>query len=211
MGFKLFFTPCPQVSLCLWRGTVVAVKSMMLPANGTERREKMAIMEAVISSALSHPNIVQVGGYYLCDCPCMTDLAALLSSVIKLLFPLIMQTYTSELRPVMDKSSMLTANMIDENVSDDINLELNRMDGSQDITPAIMNDPPLVSGEHSTVRGGLSSEAAVTPPSSDILGFELRLILEFCDCGNLRQALDLVRARQTRLPRHTWLCCHISL
>lgn len=49
-----------QVSLGLWRGTVVAVKSMMLPANGTERRETMAIMEAVISSTLSHPNIVQV-------------------------------------------------------------------------------------------------------------------------------------------------------
>ena len=46
----------------LWRGTVVAIKSMMLPSNmsGMERRESMAIMEAAISSALSHPNIVQV-------------------------------------------------------------------------------------------------------------------------------------------------------
>ena len=51
-----------QVYKGLWRGTVVAVKSMMLPANlsGAEKREKMAIMEAAISSALSHPNIVQV-------------------------------------------------------------------------------------------------------------------------------------------------------
>ena len=35
---------------------------MILPANmsGMERHESMAIMEAAISSALSHPNIVQV-------------------------------------------------------------------------------------------------------------------------------------------------------
>ncbi len=47
----------------LWRGTVVAVKSVVLPANmsGAEKRERMAIMEAAISSSLSHPNIVQVG------------------------------------------------------------------------------------------------------------------------------------------------------
>lgn len=36
--------------------------SMVLPANmsGAEKREKMAVMEAAISSSLSHPNIVQV-------------------------------------------------------------------------------------------------------------------------------------------------------
>jgi hypothetical protein len=41
---------------------VVAVKTIVLPANmsGAEKREKMAIMEAAISSALSHPNIMQV-------------------------------------------------------------------------------------------------------------------------------------------------------
>jgi hypothetical protein len=46
----------------LWRGTTVAVKTMILPANmsGAEKREKMAVMEAAISSSLSHPNVVQV-------------------------------------------------------------------------------------------------------------------------------------------------------
>lgn len=36
---------------------------MLLPAkmSGTERRERMAIMEAAISSAMHHPNILQVG------------------------------------------------------------------------------------------------------------------------------------------------------
>ena len=44
----------------IWRGTIVAVKSMVLPSNASSRRERMAIMEAAISSALSHPNILQV-------------------------------------------------------------------------------------------------------------------------------------------------------
>jgi hypothetical protein len=46
----------------LWRGSTVAVKSMVLPANmsGAQKRERMAIMEAAISSAMKHPNIVQV-------------------------------------------------------------------------------------------------------------------------------------------------------
>ena len=83
----------------LWRGTEVAVKTMMLPANmsgtpvhlclptvppileyslvlstthtashtshceGTEKREKMAVMEAAISSTLAHPNIVATYTY----------------------------------------------------------------------------------------------------------------------------------------------------
>lgn len=45
-----------------WKGTLVAVKTMMFPAamSGKEKREKMAIMETAISASLSHPNIVQV-------------------------------------------------------------------------------------------------------------------------------------------------------
>ncbi len=54
-----------QVYKGLWRGTVVAVKTMVLPSNmsGAEKREKMAVMEAAISSSLSHPNIVQTYTY----------------------------------------------------------------------------------------------------------------------------------------------------
>jgi hypothetical protein len=42
---------------------VVAVKTMILPANmtGQEKREKMAVMEAAISSSLVHPNIGTAG------------------------------------------------------------------------------------------------------------------------------------------------------
>jgi predicted Ser/Thr protein kinase len=47
----------------MWRGSVVAIKTMILPArmSGAEKRERMLVMEAAISTALLHPNIVQVG------------------------------------------------------------------------------------------------------------------------------------------------------
>ena len=46
----------------------MAVKSMLLPTkmNGSEKRERMAVMEAAISSSLQHPNIVQVGSVHAC-------------------------------------------------------------------------------------------------------------------------------------------------
>ena len=46
-----------------WRGLEVAVKRLVLPTNlsGAVRNERMAIMEAAISSSVSHPNIVKVG------------------------------------------------------------------------------------------------------------------------------------------------------
>lgn len=45
---------------------------MVLPSymSGNEKREKMLIMETAISSALAHPNIVQVGqGTPVCTQP----------------------------------------------------------------------------------------------------------------------------------------------
>ncbi|KIY95632.1 hypothetical protein MNEG_12331, partial [Monoraphidium neglectum] len=49
----------------LWRGTTVAIKTMVLPAkmSGAEKHERMAIMEAAISSTMNHPNIVQTYTY----------------------------------------------------------------------------------------------------------------------------------------------------
>ncbi|MEW5313559.1 MAG: hypothetical protein WDW38_005117 [Sanguina aurantia] len=48
-----------------WRGSLVAVKSLVLPASlsGAEKRQQMAIMETAISTCLSHPNIVQTYTY----------------------------------------------------------------------------------------------------------------------------------------------------
>ena len=49
-------------------GTTVAVKSMVLPsmASGAARKERMAIVEAAISSALRHPNVIQVKAPLYC-------------------------------------------------------------------------------------------------------------------------------------------------
>eukprot|EP00775_Hariotina_reticulata_P009645 gene9645-9805_t len=49
----------------VWRGSTVAIKTMILPAkmSGAEKRERMAIMEAAISSTMAHPNIVQTYTY----------------------------------------------------------------------------------------------------------------------------------------------------
>jgi hypothetical protein len=76
-----------QVYKGVWRGSMVAIKTMLLPArmSGAEKRERMAVMEAAISSSLSHPNIVQVavgagpaGGEPRCrralDCPAASSL-----------------------------------------------------------------------------------------------------------------------------------------
>jgi hypothetical protein len=45
---------CLQVWRGLWRGSTVAVKTMVLPAqmSGAEKRERMAVMEAAISSTM---------------------------------------------------------------------------------------------------------------------------------------------------------------
>jgi hypothetical protein len=56
----------------LWRGGQVAIKVMILPArmSGAEKKERMALMEAAISSVLQHPNIVQVCRWRGCGaCP----------------------------------------------------------------------------------------------------------------------------------------------
>ncbi len=45
-----------------WNGREVAIKSMVLPIklDGAAKRERMALLEAAISTSLFHPNIVQV-------------------------------------------------------------------------------------------------------------------------------------------------------
>jgi serine/threonine protein kinase len=54
-----------KVYLGSWRGTQVAVKTIVLPANmsGAAKHERMVIMEAAISSSMNHPNVVQTYTY----------------------------------------------------------------------------------------------------------------------------------------------------
>lgn len=56
-----------SVFRAIWRGRCVALKIVQLPACaggddelGAQTRERMAVMEAVVSVTMSHPNIVQV-------------------------------------------------------------------------------------------------------------------------------------------------------
>ncbi|GBF87741.1 hypothetical protein Rsub_00452 [Raphidocelis subcapitata] len=121
----------------LWRGTVVAVKTMILPSNmsGAEKREKMAVMEAAISSSLSHPNVVQ--------------------------------TYTYAIRPLREAAS-----------SGD---SLPDPGGGASVAPRV--DSGTRPSQLSVQRSGGSSGGMVH-------SYEVRLVLEYCDKGCLRDALD---------------------
>lgn len=71
-----------SVYRAVWRGRCVALKVVQLPAGladvdsdlstALKARERMAVMEAVVSVTMSHPNIVQVSvcGWSCCYCCC---------------------------------------------------------------------------------------------------------------------------------------------
>ncbi|GIL61307.1 hypothetical protein Vafri_15698 [Volvox africanus] len=129
-----------KVQRGMWRGTVVAVKTMILPANmtGQEKREKMAVMEAAISSSLVHPNIVT--------------------------------TYTYFIRPYHEPTH----------------------EGVQQMPSSQFNGTSL-SGRGSNVSDVVaSSERSAISHATEatIHSYEVRLVLEFCDKGSLKDALD---------------------
>lgn len=118
----------------LWQGTEVAIKTIMLPAGmtGAQKREKMAIMEAAISSTLSHPNIIQ--------------------------------TFTWSIRPYRDQSLL---------------------------TPR--ESAMVLESAGSSER--ISASSSVQQRSSSrtldkVQSYEVRLVLELCDRGSLRDALE---------------------
>ncbi|GLC35482.1 hypothetical protein PLESTB_000202500 [Pleodorina starrii] len=127
-----------KVQKGLWRGTVVAVKTMILPANmtGQEKREKMAVMEAAISSSLVHPNIVT--------------------------------TYTYFIRPYHEPAHSNVHQMLASYVS-----RSNSLAGGGEER----------GGSRGSMGDSTSSEATVH-------SYEVRLVLEFCDKGSLKDALD---------------------
>ncbi|GAX73029.1 hypothetical protein CEUSTIGMA_g481.t1 [Chlamydomonas eustigma] len=110
----------------LWRGTSVAVKLLVLPTkmNGFEKRERMAIMEAAISTSLSHPNIVQ--------------------------------TYMYNVTPILDGVP-----------------EMEVVNKDAEILQPVFADA--------------NDEGA---ESQCVGGFQVQLVLEYCDCGSLRDGLD---------------------
>ncbi|GFR47438.1 hypothetical protein Agub_g9161 [Astrephomene gubernaculifera] len=126
-----------KVQKGLWRGTVVAVKTMILPANmtGQQKREKMAVMEAAISSSLVHPNIVT--------------------------------TYTYFIRPYHEPTH----------------------EGVQQMA---VSSRTACGGQDGSSPGGelQASSAGSSNTESIVHSFEVRLVLEFCDKGSLKDALD---------------------
>ncbi|GLI65793.1 hypothetical protein VaNZ11_009413 [Volvox africanus] len=129
-----------KVQRGIWRGTVVAVKTMILPANmtGQEKREKMAVMEAAISSSLVHPNIVT--------------------------------TYTYFIRPYHEPTHEGVQQMLG---TPSTHVNTNNMYRS------LGNDPPPPGADES-----------VAASESTVHSYEVRLVLEYCDKGCLKDALD---------------------
>ncbi|KXZ44771.1 hypothetical protein GPECTOR_62g886 [Gonium pectorale] len=123
-----------------WRGTTVAVKTMVLPTNmsGQEKREKMAVMETAISSSLSHPNIVQ--------------------------------TYTYAVLPV-------------------------KGDG------AAMDGIKLGTGTSLTMESTSPLAAATSAEYANVHSWEVRLVLEFCDRGSLRDVLNEATLAASLTPK----------
>ncbi|KAG1672489.1 hypothetical protein FOA52_002797 [Chlamydomonas sp. UWO 241] len=124
----------------LWRGTEVAVKTIMLPANmsGAEKREKMAVMEAAISSSLMHPNIVS--------------------------------TYTYSIKPVRDTTKVVSGIVLIE---------------ASTVAASTIGSPP----PQDTV--GTATGICARSGGAGVHSYEVRLVLEYCDRGCLRDSLDL--------------------
>eukprot|EP00198_Chlamydomonas_reinhardtii_P011654 XP_001700991.1 predicted protein [Chlamydomonas reinhardtii] len=158
----------------LWRGTEVAIKTIILPTNmsGKEKRERMAVMEAAISSSLAHPNVVA--------------------------------TYTYQIKPL--KASACRGGIV-------LGL-LGRVDSSgcsakpsEDITASAI----VVGGAHATTavltgsgyqharrpRPGAADPLAPFKEDADeaatrgVHSYEVQLVIEYCDKGCLREALDV--------------------
>ncbi|GFR47720.1 hypothetical protein Agub_g9474 [Astrephomene gubernaculifera] len=148
-----------RVYRALWRGTTVAVKVILLPAHmsGRERLERMAVMEAAISSSLSHPNIVQTYTYSVAavEGPKARAWSAMQSS-----------GHTSTALPGSSHAP----------------LDPTAAGG------AGAGGGLLPSGLHAGAPGGTSAGEGMHP--SDIAGWEIRLVQEYCDLGSLRDKLD---------------------
>ncbi|KAI8470186.1 MAG: hypothetical protein J3K34DRAFT_521543 [Monoraphidium minutum] len=186
-----------SVWLAHWRGKKVAVKVMHLPANalidmqpdGTtgggggggggraRRRSKrgtphMAIMEAVLSSAMSHPNVVQVRGagagggviwkFGRGSTPHMAIMEAVLSSAMS--HPNVVQVYTYYLLPALVGGGG---------------------PHSEELVGVPMAGEALPGFGGGGGGGGSGAGGGV-----DIAGWTLKLVMEYCNEGSLRDALD---------------------
>ncbi|KAG1669245.1 hypothetical protein FOA52_003282 [Chlamydomonas sp. UWO 241] len=152
----------------LWQGTEVAVKTMVLPGgmSSSEKREKMAVMEAAIASTLSHPNIVQTYTYSIRhlregQAPGLTMHA---------------QPETSKTE--LGNMGIVLGTGLSESVCTDTVHTMHKGDVGG-------------SGADSKIgRVGRSGTSSGTESGSTIHAYEVRLVLELCEYGSLRDCLD---------------------
>ncbi|KAG2450347.1 hypothetical protein HYH02_004852 [Chlamydomonas schloesseri] len=176
----------------LWRGTEVAIKTIILPTNmsGKEKRERMAVMEAAISSSLAHPNVVA--------------------------------TYTYQIKPLKDSSEGpgrpsedITASAI---IVGGANVTTAVLTGSQ--YQHLVSSSSTSRGSGGGAGGGAGGggggggfggspahgggrakppgdplapfkEDADEAAAKGVYSYEVQLVIEYCDKGCLREALDM--------------------
>jgi len=164
----------------LWKGSVVAVKTIVLPAmmSGAEKREKMVSIAgscgdcacqkaspSFIRAPLSpwlitsswfasdpHPHPHPAPRTPMCN---QAIMEAAISSALS--HPNILQTYTYDIRPLRDNAGA----------------------GSKKLMMGM-----------STTLGPSTSVAGSDGGGGSVHSFEVRLVLEYCDKGSLREALD---------------------
>eukprot|EP00883_Tetradesmus_obliquus_P006895 jgi/Sobl393_1/17454/SZX64266.1 len=160
-----------SVYLGTWHGRRVAVKVMQLPANAllgqlqprSNSAPHMAIMETVVSSTISHPNLVQV--------------------------------YTYTLNPLIAGEEQGSGS------------------GS-----SRRNLPPLPPQARQQQQQQALPHGANTPAGAGqqrsqgiVSGWELRLVMEYCDQGTLRDALDNGMLLRGRGSSSSSRCMHPGL
>ena len=174
---------------------VVASFSILHPSH-IAQRERMAIMEACMNTSLSHPNIVQVSLKAV-----LSFKAVYASILLVLLFPngstptcMHPQTFTYSLKPMIDASPENNKDVASSpDGKNNLKSSLTRLRSSSNnnLAPYQPSSGPggacCVSPTHSSqdmATGGRGSG------SWRVIGFEVMIVMELCDCGSLRDMLD---------------------
>ena len=161
--FILFLPPqYGKVYKALWRGIEVAVKSMFLPLimSGAQKRGRLAIMEAAISSSLSHPNLIRTYTYTLTP-------------------------VHQPASPIAEPSSLASLDPSSSSASQErVSLEgQSKSSSNPSNTPS---SKPLSPHQLPPSTKPLSALQGPGP----VTAFQVQLVLELCDLGTLRGALD---------------------
>ncbi|GIM04094.1 hypothetical protein Vretimale_8718 [Volvox reticuliferus] len=144
-----------KVYRAMWHGTVVALKALVLPGTlmQDQRRRQMAVMEAAISSAMSHPNIVQ--------------------------------TYTYSFRPIRDTATPDRSEVVAGRAAAGSGGAGGSCSGVSAAGPGGGGG-----GGPNAAPAAAEASSSCAGAASGVHGCELMLVLEYCDRGSLRQALD---------------------